>query len=71
MSYSSRCPRCPRCKRLLVAIIGIKSQLNLITKASVIRRYKCGNCNWEFEQEGWVENNPSHRFSFIWEREDE
>lgn len=61
--------RCPRCKRL-AGIIGIKYQLNAITKASVIREYKCGNCNWEFEQEGWMEN-PSHRYSNILEREDE
>jgi transcription elongation factor Elf1 len=62
--------RCPRCKRLC-GIIGIKNQLNPITKASVIRKYKCGNCNLEFELEGWEENNPSHRYSFIWERKDE
>lgn len=61
---------CPRCRNF-APIVGIKSQLNQITKASVIRTYKCGYCDWEFDQEGWVENNPSHRYSFIREREGE
>lgn len=57
---------CPLChKKRTATLIGIKSQSNPVTRASEIKTYKCLYCSWEFSEEGWVYNNPSHRYSEI------